>query len=79
MSLTEDELLIANELQREYPHLDRLMATTIVWHSLRGKKIDADLSKQDADESSKIGVHRQQPSHTEQQDIDRISTAAISA
>ena len=79
MSLTEDELLIANELQREYPNLDRLMATTIVWHSLHGKKIDDDHSKQDADESSEVGVHRQQPSHPEQQNVDRISTATLSA
>ena len=78
MSLTEDELLIANELQRQYPDLDRMMATTIVWHSLHGQKIDTTTSK-DASEQEQTCVHRQCSAHEQQQDVDRVSTATVSA
>ena len=69
MSLTEADLLIANELQKQYPHLDRLQATTIVWFE---KYCDPD-SKQrikDGSDALKADFPRLPASHKQGQDDD---------
>ena len=66
MSLTENDLLIVNELQKEYPHLDRLQASTIVWFE---KYCDIDTKQRiHASQSKQTDLSRFSTSHEQGQD-----------